>query len=197
VFRGIGFPDQLTTNLIYSESFVLTPTALNPTPFKTYRMTSVFDPDEALGGRQPTYFDQVALIYDRYIVNGAKITVGFARGTNVNAGVGPFISGIQQSFDQSIPSTSADVLLCAPNTTSVFHSVDDGTKYCTGQYNKNKTFTATEGDLQSRTNGNPFTNWYAKVWTTNQGSTLSLPVNVLVTIEYNVTFSTMRQIVDA
>ena len=47
-FKGKGFPDRLTTNVVYSDSFILDPSAVTPTPYKTYLLTSGFDPDNAL-----------------------------------------------------------------------------------------------------------------------------------------------------
>ena len=72
-FKGKGFPDRLTTNVVYSDSFILDPSAVTPTPYKTYLLTSGFDPDNALGGGQPTYWDQLATVYSRYKVNGARL----------------------------------------------------------------------------------------------------------------------------
>ena len=40
--------DRLTTNVVYSDSFILDPSAVTPTPYKTYLLTSGFDPDNAL-----------------------------------------------------------------------------------------------------------------------------------------------------
>ena len=54
-FKGKGFPDRLTTNVVYSDSFILDPSAGTPTPYKTYLLTSGYDPDNAVGGGQPTY----------------------------------------------------------------------------------------------------------------------------------------------
>ena len=43
-FKGKGFPDRLTTNVVYSDSFILDPSAGTPTPYKTYLLTSGYDP---------------------------------------------------------------------------------------------------------------------------------------------------------
>lgn len=50
VFKGTGFPDRLTTNLVYTDSFLLVPSAGNVIPARAYRASSVFDPDNLLGG---------------------------------------------------------------------------------------------------------------------------------------------------
>ena len=116
-FKGKGFPDRLTTNVVYSDSFILDPSAVTPTPYKTYRLTSGFDPDNSLGGGQPTYWDQLATVYSRYRVNGAKITATFSKSSTITANEGPYICGIECSDSTSLPTTNAGVLISTPNTT--------------------------------------------------------------------------------
>ena len=110
-FKGKGFPDRLTTNVVYSDSFILDPSAVTPTPYKTYRLTSGFDPDNSLGGGQPTYWDQLATVYSRYRVNGAKITATFSKSSTITANEGPYICGIECSDSTSLPTTNAGVLI--------------------------------------------------------------------------------------
>ena len=110
-FKGKGFPDRLTTNVVYSDSFILDPSAVTPTPYKTYLLTSGFDPDNALGGGQPTYWDQLATVYSRYKVNGAKITATFSKSSTNAANEGPYICGIECSDQTSLPTTNAGVLI--------------------------------------------------------------------------------------
>lgn len=40
-------------------------------------MNDIFDPEFAVGGHQPMGFDQMAAMYNRYLVLGSKITVSF------------------------------------------------------------------------------------------------------------------------
>ena len=48
VFRGIGFPDRLTTNVVYADSIVLDPSVGVVVPFVVYNLASLFDPQVAL-----------------------------------------------------------------------------------------------------------------------------------------------------
>ena len=75
--------DRLTTNLVYTDSIILDPSAGTPCPNKTYTLNGCFDPDFSLGGTQPTYWDQLSLIYSRYKVKGSKMTAIFSRSTTV------------------------------------------------------------------------------------------------------------------
>lgn len=196
-FRGKGFPDRLTTNLVYSDTFILTPSAGTPTPFKTYNLTSCFDPDVALGGTQPTYFDQLAAVYSRYIVNGAKITAMFSRATAIAADIGPYISGITMSDSTSLPSTNAQILMSAPGTGFELVSQESATIKVVQTYSKKNTYPDIFSTVQSRVNANPAVAWYAKVFSSPQGVNVTTPINVVVVIEYNVTFSDVLGIVDA
>lgn len=197
VFRGIGFPDRLTTNLVYSESLVLDPSVGTPCPFQTFRLNSAFDPFEPLGGTQPTYFDQLAAVYSRYIVNGSKITVSFSRSTTTAANVGPYLCGIQCSDLNTLPTTDAGILVSAPNTTARFVSDQDGTVMITSTFSRKQTYPDLDDASQARTNANPSVNWIAKVFAAPQGVDVDVPINVLVMIEYNITFSDIVQVIDA
>ncbi len=63
-YRGIGFPDEFYTDLVYVKSTVYSTSAV-----VGYQLqSSLFDPDPAVGGTQPTFFDQLAAVYGRYQV---------------------------------------------------------------------------------------------------------------------------------
>lgn len=197
VFRGIGFPDKLTTNLVYSESIILTPSVGTPTPFVTYKATSLFDPNEALGGGQPTYFDQLAGIYQRYKVNGCKMTCYFSLTSGPTAGTGPYLVGIQASDSTLLPTNDVGVLISAPNTTFRVVNLEDGTKSVVQTYSPKNTFEFFDDSLQARTNTNPLINWYLKPFASPQGTIVNVPINVVIIMEFNATFSTVQQVVDA
>lgn len=196
-FKGKGFPDRLTTNLVYADSFILDPSAGTPMPLKSYLLTSGFDPDDALGGGQPTYWDQLSLIYKRYIVNGAKITATFSKSTSVTANEGPYICGITCSDQSGLPSTSAGLLISSPNTSWRFVSQEDGSQQVVATYSQKNTFPDIVDAVQARVNANPTQNWFANVFAGPQGVNVETPINVIIIIEYNVTFSDVVRVVDA
>lgn len=196
-FKGKGFPDRITTNLVYCDSIILDPSAGTPMPFKTYRLSSVFDPDESLGGGQPTYFDQLALVYKRYIVNGAKITATFSKSTTITANEGPYMCGITCADVAGLPSTSAGPLISSPNTSFKFVSQEDGSQQVVATYSLKNTFPDLSSSAQARVNANPAVEWMANIFAGPQGINIETPINVIITIEYNVTFSDVARIVDA
>ncbi len=69
----------VTSTQRYADTVTLTTGAAQPelTGFHVFRANSVFDPDFAIGGHQPRGFDQLASLYDEYIVTKAVITVRF------------------------------------------------------------------------------------------------------------------------
>lgn len=195
-FLGYGFPDRLTTNLVYTEDIILTPTQLNPLQGASYRLTSCFDPQNALGGGQPQYFDQLAGVYDRYKVNGSKITCVFAIPSTTVAGVGPYICGITCSDQTTIPTPDAAALIAAPNTSYTVMVPEDGSQQAVATYSSKAVYGEQMDNLQARCNANPNVNWYANVFIAPTGTVLTQAVNVIVIIEYNVTFSDVKNVVD-
>ena len=135
-FKGKGFPDRLTTNLVYTDTIILDPSAGTPCPNKTYTLNGCFDPDFSLGGTQPTYWDQLSLIYSRYKVKGSKMTAIFSRSTTVLGDVGPYICGIQCSDNSTIVSTNPQVLMSSPNTGFRVVNQEDGSVSVSATYSQ-------------------------------------------------------------
>lgn len=194
--RGIGFPDTLSTTLVYADSFLLASSAGTPCPYKVYNLASVYDPDAAIGGGQPTYFDQLAVIYGRYKVVGAKITATFNRGTTAAANLGPWVCGVQTG-DPTISSTSAGSLISSPNTGWKLVSQDSASQTVVATYSAKNTFPDQMDNIQARVTGNPAIGWYGKVFATPQGVTVATDINCVVIIEYRVVFSEVNRVVDA
>lgn len=71
---GKGIPQTYRTSLRYVQSAVL---PLTNWANVAFRCGSLYDPDYAVGGHQPYLFDQLAPLYNHYIVHKAKITVTF------------------------------------------------------------------------------------------------------------------------
>lgn len=56
--------------------------ALGATAYCSYRCNGMFDPEVALGGHQPLYFDQMSALYHHYTVIGAKINIKLSGSSN-------------------------------------------------------------------------------------------------------------------
>jgi len=95
--RGmIGFPERLGITLKYSET---TSFSASPAPAaQTYRMNSLFDPNLTGVGHQPSYFDNLAAIYGRYIVLGYSVK---AEINNHTTTAGLYVVGCYSDIDIS------------------------------------------------------------------------------------------------
>lgn len=69
-----GFPTSMKVRLKYVETFSLNPSA-SVASIQVYRANSLFDPNLTGVGHQPSNFDKLATIYDRYTVVGSKIRI--------------------------------------------------------------------------------------------------------------------------
>lgn len=70
------FADKYRCNLRYCQTGSIDPSNTN-FAFHTFCVNSLYDPDTTGGGHQPMGFDQLAAIYNRYLVTGAKLSCTF------------------------------------------------------------------------------------------------------------------------
>lgn len=196
IHRGIGFPDKFTTNLVYTDSFVLDPSASTICPYKRFRWSNLYDPDYETGGGQPTYFDQIAAMYSRYQVNGAKMTVIFSRSNGTTAGIGPYICGIltTDSNAPSLPTTDAGQLISLPNCSFAVVNDQDGSKTVTATYSK-LNYTDVSMDALTMTSTSSYA--HAIVFASPQGVDVEAPINAVVIMEFNATFMDLKTVLDA
>lgn len=193
VFRGYGFPDALITNLQYCDTISLIPTVGAPCPNYGYRLTSLFDPDYSGSGGQPYYFDQIAAVYGRYMIRGAKITVNFSYESQTAAGIGPSVVGIQCAEATNISSTNSNLLRMTANTSSDILSTQSETKNVVATYSPYQAYGNSLTDsLTADVGANPSRNWFAWVFAAPQGTDLTKPITAVVTIEYNVQFTQLK-----
>lgn len=66
VCPGIGLPDRLCCNLLFTQSVALVGSPASGS--QVYRLNSLYDPDKSGVGHQPAQFDQLAALYDQYVV---------------------------------------------------------------------------------------------------------------------------------
>lgn len=188
--NAFGMPDNLETTLVYGDSIILTP-GVSAFASKAYSLTSLYDPDPAVGGAQPYFFDQLMAIYGRYTVIGAKLTATFTydRG-NSDTSSGPWVNGCIGSDASTLASTSTDVLIASQN--SDYQPLGRGGEAvdCQATYSpwKSLGYTSTDSQLSGTSTSNPAKNYYAHVWCSPQGTSTTSVMNVLVRVEYRVRF---------
>lgn len=195
VHRGIGFPDKFTTNLVYTDNFILDPSSSLIIPSKRFRCDNLFDPDFELGGAQPSYFDQLAAMYARYRVNGMKMTAIFSRSTGTTSGIGPYICGILVSPSTSLPTSDAGTLIGLPNCSFAVVNDNDGSKTVVATYSPSR-FTNDDLDTTYDVTGTS-QRALAHVFASPQGTDVEAPINCVVIMEFNATFCDMKTVVDA
>jgi hypothetical protein len=92
----------MSVSLAYGDVFTIaSATGFN---VRSFRINSIFDPDATGAGGQPTFYTQLAALYDEYLVTSADITVEFKNKSakHVMAGfvwhainAGPISTGVQ------------------------------------------------------------------------------------------------------
>lgn len=85
--KGLGFPLRFRTKLRYVERTAITSTS-GVLAIQNYRANGCYDPNAALAGHQPMYFDQLTTVYNYFKVIGSKITVELVpQGTSIQTPV--------------------------------------------------------------------------------------------------------------
>lgn len=103
------FPRVLLTRCKYSAAGVrITPLGVDVTAGNTYRLNSIWDPLFAVGGRTVTGHAQLASIYGKYWVMGAKVSVSFnnPKDDGIRVGCRLRIEGGTTSLAQNLSTVS-------------------------------------------------------------------------------------------
>lgn len=129
-YLGIGVPPELECKLVYHDSYTHTHTT-GAMQLWELRANSVYDPDYTYTGHQPTQFDELAALYQRYYVSAAKIEVNASPISSSGSNV-PIVVAILPRLEQN---TMTDINTVCENPASV-HMVVSGS---TSDANVNKT----------------------------------------------------------
>ena len=119
-------------------------------------MNGPFDPQAALGGTQPQYYDMLASMYSSYLVKGAKISVTFSPTTSGTAGDGPYVVGIKCGRATGVVTNNVSLIAQTPNTGHSVMSPNGGSTTITQTYSPKQLEPDGEGDdIQAQTSGTP------------------------------------------
>lgn len=185
-----GFPERIGTKLRYVENLYLTSNTSN-----TFRLNSLFDPNLTGVGHQPMYHDQFSLIYGKYRVKGAKITVKFTSNqapATAASNSSPCFVGIVCSSSSSMVSTGIEQRSEEDaNSVKILQDKTGGnnvvTCYQTFSPKRDLGLSFDDDSLVASTSNNPASVYYAHVWIEDVVDTTPAVV-VNVTIEYNVEY---------
>ncbi len=126
-----GFPKQLTMSHTYHMTQEFQQAANpNDSAFINIRCNGMFDPEFAIGGHQPSYFDITSSIYDHYQVVSSVCKVRFTRAGDSND---PWVFGILINDDGVVNNANLHTLCEQPSATykmvGGFDDVEEVTKY--------------------------------------------------------------------
>lgn len=194
VSSGIGFPKKMVMSHKYEETLALT------IPFSVGMVkqfmscNGMYDPNVSLGGHQPLYFDQMAALYDHYLVIGSKITVTFPPPADANMNVGIYIDddagNSLTSSDTVTEQTQAVRALLTPNATTSFQLTKSWSakKYFGGSILANT-------ELQGTSGANPTEQSYYMIFCQSQTSpTAAYTYNPIVSIEYIAIWKELKEV---
>lgn len=188
--NDFGFPDRLQTKLVYGDKINLQ-LNLGAAQYNAFRMTSLYDPDLTNVGHQPQWFDQLANVYAKYRVKGAKITATFtAPGIPVSATLnGPYMVGVTISSASTLAAGSFASLIEDANSKSTILCTREGgnnVKTITNTYSPSRDLGVDpmESDLTATTSSNPTLNAYAHCWAIDQVFANTSIVYLQVKIEF-------------
>lgn len=159
--------------------------------FNTFSMNSLFDPNTTGTGHQPMGFDQLAAIYNRYIVTGAKITATFAFSP---ADAQPSWVGLTVHENSTFSGTSTPVEELIEQGKTVYRCIsagDGGQPIVTlsRSISHRKEFSVRDlmGNIEeygALVTGSPANGLFATAWIAGAGGLSSPGCDVMVKIEY-------------
>lgn len=195
VARGLRapMPRLFRTKLIYSDFGEDSAAATSVADTVVYRANSVFDPEFAVGGRQPTGYDQLAAMFNVVTVIASKITFRVTQGfQNL-----PLIYGITSSaVSASINSGTENMEQPYTITSSQAHEP----KALTHSFSTIKDFgvrnALNDDALQHLVAGNPAREWFFRCFVFTPQSASAVGYNYQVLIEYDVIFSEPKTMQD-
>lgn len=184
-----GFPNSIITTMRYSGTFNLTSTA-GSLSTNVFAANGIFDPDITGGGHQPLYRDQYTVLYDQYVVLGAKITLHACNTTSVSG----VILGLTGDDDSTLSSNS-DTRREQNNSISTLLGPATGghsTAVLTQTFEPLTDFgvdAKDDGSSATNVGSNPSELWCWGAWATSVDGASTNVVNCMVMIEYTVKFS--------
>lgn len=104
---GLGFPKKTSMVHRYRQTFSMTSTTGLIGGFQHFSCNGLFKPDQTNTGHQPMYFDQMAALYDHYVVTAARITLSVMQNTVQNA---PSQIGIFENDDTTTVPTQLETI---------------------------------------------------------------------------------------
>lgn len=193
---GTGIPARTRTTLKYVQNVSLNSVA-GAMGTQIFRATGPYDPDYAVGGHQPMYWDQMAALYNHYIVHKSKIYVQFCPYDQVASSSSVvFLRGDDSA---SLTSTNMYTNLETKGTKHQIVPIYGENQVFKGSlstsYFKNKTFkNFKNSDLQSAVTTTPTEEYYFILGIKTDDGSTTTSMHCWVTIYYDVEFFELKDI---
>lgn len=196
--RGVGFPDSMTCNIRYNDTFLLSGSG-STAGRQIMSLNNLHDPDVTGFGHQPIAYDQFAGLYQNFVVLAARIDVVFSPNTIANSvpAAGPFLVGISGNSNNSF-STAASDLVEQPRavTTLIGREVGSSVNKLALTFTPKACLGVGPGDdtVTGNTNGTaPSKQFYACVWSSDRNAQAG-QVYATVTVSYKAKFFNLKNI---
>lgn len=187
----VGIPDSVRTTLRYRMTTTAT-TTTGALYSQQFRGNSVYDPDYTGAGSQPTYFDQLANMYNSFVVLSSRIKI-----EALNAAAAPVLVGVYPAYNTALGSTSLDCAAMRYAVSKSCYGSGNGLKVVLQQSQSTaQQFGIPEDavvndDLYSSvvsTNPAAAQTWYWTVFAQDETGSATLNVSLLISIDYDVKF---------
>lgn len=181
---GIGFPRRLKITHKYADNFTLTNTA-GAGVFYLFSCNGLYDPNISGTGHQPSYFDNLAAIYNHYTVIASRIKISVTTATTQSCpvNVGCFLN------DDTSVAGSFLAALEQPSSKGQLLQVNGGAAplILTNSWSAKATFGGSilgNDNLQGSSGTNPSEQTYYTIVTGPADSSTATVTYFLVEIEY-------------
>lgn len=191
-----GFPKIIYTTLKYHTSFTLDPSTGGTNGVRVFKLNGIYDPDVAVGGKQPRGFYQWMLHYNHWYISSSRISATFStQDTSYSNTI-----GIAFRDDASVEANPLDYveqdcsyrLQGSQNSKNGLTTLSRNYKF-KNQQGTNYKSSENKGSLVS----DPLEIGYAHIFCGNEFGNDSLGTNTVITIHYNVMFCEQKDIIES
>lgn len=186
--RTLGFPPIMKFKHAYSEtaSFVVSNVGLS---HLQWRANGMYDPDITFTGHQPMFYDNMAAIYNHWVVIGSKIKVKIVPTTNIND---PATFVLWNNDDGIVQQTNINAILeSRPNDNILMPGDDASVGVLTTNFSAKKSYGASviaNANLRGTTSSDPSEQKVYTLTGTSYSSSTAQEYKIQVDIEYIATW---------
>ncbi len=191
VNMGRGFPAKAKATLKYVDTFYLEASA-GP-QHRAFSFNGMFDPDYALGGHQPLYYDQYMSLYNHYQVISSKVTIS---PMTLQSNVMPLRVALWQDDDAIVNGTTPTYYAeKAGIQTQLLSSAQAKATPMSLTWNAKNVFGPNMQKLRASASTNPEEQSYAIISCVPADNGTQTGMFVQLTIEYTALFTELKDVI--